>query len=1032
MKVRAETSFLGSLFFGVVLFGLSVLPSIGQETESVSNPSSFHPGRFTFRAYDRDQGFPSSAIHHLAQDEDGFIWLGTENGLYRYDGNTTTRWGSAEGLPSDWVLRILPHPRGGFWVGTSLGLARFHEGLITPVTLQGRPWEAHVISMDLDDQGRLVVAGINAVMIQNSDTDLVPLPGCPAVTVNQVEVSRSGNILFASDSGLYERLPDGRWILYGAEEGLAFHPGQIQEDGLENLWVVNGRNLAVKISGTDRFEDRSEWMPGSFYSGSPLFADPEGYVWLPTQEGALRVRGDSRRHYGPQEGMPSRLIRVLFKDREKSLWVSTSSLLYRLLGQGNITAYTQQEGLPSNMVWSVFQDRDGGLWTGTGDGLARMEAEGWRTIRGSEGMTILSIDQDAQGKLWLTNLDGPPAILDERGRLTILRDMGDSSRAMRVSLERSGKAWFSILGGRNVMRYDPLSRRLTPIAEIYPEVLGISPRALYEGPKEEIWIAGASGLGYRESAEWQFLGSDDGLRSAKIRGLALMNDGTAWAWYVEPYGMSRLGVQNGRLEVLSHLDAKTGLASDLVYAAGLGKDGALWVTTDRGVNRWQNGEMRRFGFEEGFLTEDCNLGALELDRNGDVWVGTSSGIMRIRAGRLPELKPLPPPVILRYDDGQGTHLAPFGPLAPIPHSLASMEFRFSVPTYLEERNLQYEVRLLGLEDRWHPTDIRQARYPVLRGGRYRFEVRVARAGSAFGPASALEFEVLPAWWQSWWFHGLLFMGAAGLVALFVRWRLRTLQAAKRELAALVAERTLELEKTNQALAETNRALKEQSLTDPLTGLRNRRYLSLGIQEDLARALRMKRQRRNNDPWDNGDLVFFIVDLDRFKLVNDNYGHHAGDAVLIQIAEILRRSMRESDTIVRWGGEEFLLLARDTSRVEALGVAERIRTAVEEHPFVISEDLKIRCTCSIGFAAYPFHESFPSWISWEKVVDMADHGLYLVKENGRNGWAGLKDGPALTADQDPSALLGDLPAALREHRLILQSSRPISAADAERS
>lgn len=1013
------------LFLALLLVSsaLASTLSAGQESVDEAQGEPLHPGRSVFRTYGRDLRFPSSAIHHLIQDEAGFLWMGTENGLFRYDGHATTHWGAADGLPSDWILRLLPHPDGGFWVGTSLGLARFHNGVSTPVTLEGELWTFHVASMDLDQSRKLVVAGSGTLLVQVSETDLAPLKDCPAGVVHDVKALRSGSLVFAGELSIHERLPSGRWILYGPEDGLTFQPGQLKEDGLGNLWVFNGRFLAVKKAGSDRFEDRSTWMPGAFYSGGDAFTDEQGFVWLPTLEGALRVRGDAHQTLGVGEGMPSRHIKGVFLDRENSLWVY-ASVLYRQLGQGCVTAYTQQDGLPSDVVWSIYQDPGGTIWAGTGDGLARLGVRGWERIKGSEGMAILSMDKDADGNLWLTNLNGSPARLGPDDQITTLKAFGVTGRSMWVSTEGDGKVWFSLLGGQNVVLYDSRTRSLTPISEIYPEVTEIVPRSLYQDNRGRTWIAGTLGLACRDGDHWHLVKETDGLRSPKVRGLALMDDGTAWVWYVEPYGMTRLGFQDGRLRVLGHLDTSGNLASNLIYAAALGQNGDMWITTDRGVNQYHQGQIRHFGIEEGLLTEDCNLNALAIDRTGNVWVGSSSGIARIWADRLPKQGAVPAPMILRFDDLKASYSAPFGSIPPIPHALGSVEFRFSTPTYLDERNLRYEVRLLGLEDTWYPTEIRQTRYPALRGGRYRFEVRVARPGSPFGPASGLDFEILPAWWQSIWFYGLVFAGLVGLVALLIRWRVRHLQAAKKVLAALVAERTLELEQANRALGESNSALKEQSLTDPLTGLRNRRFITLGIQEDLARALRQNRQRQQGESWDNVDLVFFIVDLDRFKAVNDTYGHRTGDEVLVQVAEVLRRTMRDSDTIARWGGEEFLLLARDTTRAEATKMAERIRAAVEGHPFLTESGLTLRSTCSIGFASYPFLAQHPTWISWEKVVDLADHGLYLVKENGRNGWIGFDAGTALGPDQDPVTLIGQIPQAIRDDRLTIQTSRPL--------
>ncbi len=125
---------------------------------------------------------------------------------------------------------------------------------------------------------------------------------------------------------------------------------------------------------------------------------------------------------------------------------------------------------------------------------------------------------------------------------------------------------------------------------------------------------------------------------------------------------------------------------------------------------------------------------------------------------------------------------------------------------------------------------------------------------------------------------------------------------------------------NQELRRTNLVLQEASLTDPLTGLRNRRYFSATIESDVSQALRSHADGR--DPHTR-DLVFYLIDADNFKEVNDQYGHDVGDKVLVEMAHRLSSSIRHSDVLVRWGGEEFLIVSRYTDRAEAELLAQRV-------------------------------------------------------------------------------------------------------------
>ncbi|WP_281558109.1 two-component regulator propeller domain-containing protein [Thalassomonas sp. RHCl1] len=213
----------------------------------------------------------------------------------------------------------------------------------------------------------------------------------------------------------------------------------------------------------------------------------------------------------------------------------------------------------------------------------------------------------------------------------------------------------------------------------------------------------------------------------------------------------------------------------------------------------------------------------------------------------------------------------------------------------------------------------------------------------------------------------------------------------RHLESKVAERTRQLQSKTQELQAAYSQLEQVSLTDPLTGLKNRRFLANNIEQDIALALR-KYQRWNEgksteQPLD-ADLTFFMIDLDHFKLVNDVHGHTAGDNVLIQIKEILEQICRDADFLIRWGGEEFLVLTRFADRNEAPQLAERLRQAVENHAFDIGSGKVLKKTCSIGFATYPFLPQEPAALAWHQVVDVADFCLFAAKKTSRNSWVGL--------------------------------------------
>lgn len=300
-------------------------------------------------------------------------------------------------------------------------------------------------------------------------------------------------------------------------------------------------------------------------------------------------------------------------------------------------------------------------------------------------------------------------------------------------------------------------------------------------------------------------------------------------------------------------------------------------------------------------------------------------------------------------------------------------------------------------------------------GQYALQMRVSAHPTLWGPTQLeLPIELLPAWWQTLWAR--LAGVALALLAIwgFVRSRTRVLRRREAELQALVDERTAEL--------------REASLTDTLTGLRNRRYLELRLQDDLPLCLRRFELGGEGyhevPPGSDSDLVLMLLDLDHFKSVNDVHGHAAGDAVLVTLAERLRHVFRATDSLVRWGGEELLVLVRETHREDAAELAARACAAVREQPFDIGDGRAIAVTVSIGFAAFPLDPRHPRAWDWAATLGLADSALYAAKARGRDGYIGIIEAKGL----GPADVPRDLGDWAGDERLVVRASRALAGGE----
>jgi diguanylate cyclase (GGDEF)-like protein len=239
----------------------------------------------------------------------------------------------------------------------------------------------------------------------------------------------------------------------------------------------------------------------------------------------------------------------------------------------------------------------------------------------------------------------------------------------------------------------------------------------------------------------------------------------------------------------------------------------------------------------------------------------------------------------------------------------------------------------------------------------------------------------------------------------------------------VQERTQELRSRQSELEQANHELAQASITDSLTGLANRRFLTEYLEREVPLLHRRYRKMEEGKAGPEMlDMAFIMVDLDHFKAINDSAGHAAGDAVLKQLKNLLESVSRSSDIIVRWGGDEFLIVARDLSGDGLAEMTERIRTHVGQHQFEVGEGRVVRTSCSIGFACYPFFREQLDALSWEQVISVADRALYVAKASGRDAWVGFHPGiAALPINGLFGAICHDAGQVVRDGKLRVSSS-----------
>lgn len=943
--------------------------------------------------YSARDGLPQQQVLSLHQDSVGYLWVGTYGGLGRYNGREFRVFSTADGLASNSVQSLASDAHGQLWVGTTRGLCVLAASAERFVCLGTNPVQA------------MAVAGARLWMGTTQGLFSLPLQAEAngARPVRPVLRELSVQALAADDEGmLWVGTPNGLLRVDTASEAQAsVHlPANVGESGRsvnallaepDLLWI--GTSSGLLRLGADGVRAPSALtLAQRRLPISALARGPDGALWAAGPQGVLLLGEDRPRLLGTAQGLANAVTNAVLRDREGAIWLGGDGGLSRYV-PGAFAGYREREGLRGDFVRSLREDSAGRLWLGSRQGVqivpwqgGQLRLERSRLITAADGLIderIYDIAFPAPGEALLATAHGVAHWSEQRGLLGILAEPeglpANGTRALHI--DTSGRIWVATTAGVALVREGR--------ARLADDPLLAQARALSIVPdrRGRLWF-GTINQGLLRM-------DPDGAVSRYTRESGLTDE---IVWHVATDADDGLWVgSNG--DGLFHIDAegrirrydsRDGLIDNFVWSVLVDAEGAVWAYTNRGLARLRGGSFENFGEQDGLTHPEGAATAALQDSRGQIWFGASLGMIRY-APEQGLAAPPPPPVLIERALLGNQPLAAGSLLPPQPGAL---RFEYAALHLQRSEQLHYRYRLRGLDADWsEPGPYRPVTYASLPAGRYVFEVAARLREGGFGAPAEFAFEVERPLWARPVFWLLAAMAVLGGLFGFFRLRLARAEARRAELEALVAQRTLELERLNGELQQA-------SLTDPLTGLHNRRFLAHQLPGDLAQCRRDYRRGEGA----NRDLLFLLVDVDHFKQINDRFGHAAGDQVLRAFADALRGLMRESDHVVRYGGEEFLVVARHAEAAQASQLAERVVSHFRALEFDTEGNVRsgggIRCTCSVGIAALPFLPGQAEALDWQQAIELADAGAYLAKREGRDRWVAVAAGPqAATMDAD---------------------------------
>jgi signal transduction histidine kinase/CheY-like chemotaxis protein/ligand-binding sensor domain-containing protein len=786
---------------------------------------------YGFRAFGREAGLRSLEIQCLYQDRTGFLWVGTQNGVYRYDGGRFTPYGVEQGLPNGSIQALHETDDRTLWVATQKGLARFN----------GTRFEKVKLDWDYRMYGQGVLDSRPHSLFFTTDRGLV----VGHLVSGQWSFShiRDQNPFAEKPSSGVHAAPDGR-VWYGCGRRLCIYDGSRVTDlppaeGMpESTWGWIGTtphgemaarsydHLIVLEKGSEKLGThvrvKQQNVAHSIYRSGPSIFDQHGRMIVPTLDGlAIEQDNGSWKYVGSAQGLFDDTVSSVLQDREGSIWIGMPGFgLMQWYGYGTWETWGRAEGLSSETIWTLLYDANGTLWAGTNRGPHRLVNGKWEAWPKSGIPTSqeLTLAFTPGGTLWAGSYPHGLFEIDVKTG-AVLAHYGDetfgNSWIFGLLTDRTGTLWVSTFRGLfrsagkgRAAHFEPVLPPETTSRETFEQC--------FEDRRGRIWAPGNAGLALFDHGAWRRFTTKDGLQPSRLQALTEAPDGALWAASSGGGGISRIEEGEGRIRV-AHLTTKDGLRSNLVFSLGFDRSGALWVGTDAGVDVKRAEGWHHYDQADGLAWNDTNGKSFLAGRGNDVWIGTARGLSHFLGGETG--RESTPPEVAITSVSFGNSAAHSGAASStsnrnssnndVAYRDRSFHVAFAALTFQDEEEVEFRYRFSGLDGKWVTTRHRELHVPQLAPGQYEFAVMARSSRGVWSPHPAVfRFRILPPWYLEWWVLGTE-MGLAVLMMWgLLHWRVRSLMARQARLEAMVSERTRQLNDAKEKAEESSRLKSE--------------------------------------------------------------------------------------------------------------------------------------------------------------------------------------------------------------------------------
>jgi ligand-binding sensor domain-containing protein/signal transduction histidine kinase len=776
-------------------FALLLLLSSGGS--AIALDSRRELSQFGHQVWLTENGLPQNTVHAITQTRDGYIWIGTEEGLARFDGVRFTVFDTQNSpqLKSNYIKALLADRQGALWIGTAEGLVRMMDGKFTAFTTnEGLPSNT-IQAVHEDREGNLWVATTTGLGLFKSG-------GLTTFTTKERLIGGSIQALFEDAEGALwiatpygvGRVKDGAFTNYTVRDGLGSNTVRaIQQDRNGRLWFGSLGGLTVLAGGRFTTYTTRDGLPNDRVIS--LQAGRDGDLLVGTAGGLCRFSDGRLTGFNAGDSLSSSTILSLFEDLEGNLWVGTESAGINLLRDTKFTTYTERNGLSNDLVKSIYEDRQGNLWIGTeGGGLNLLKGgkiSAYTTRDGLSSNVVLALLADDAGNLWAGTPDGLNRFRQGKFATYTAADGLANNDVRSICADHRGNLWIGTRGGLTRMK-DGVFRTFTEADGLPNDLIA----TLYEDAKGTLWIGTFGGLGRLTNEEFSTFTTRDGLSSDAVISLYEDSDGVLWIG-TNGGGLNRM--KDGKLTAYT---TRNGLLDDVVYRILEDGQNNLWLSCRKGIFHIGKGELNEFaagrigsispvayGTADGMMTRECSGGGDPAGwRGGDgkLWFPTIKGVAMIDPERIKVNSQAPPVVIeqIRIDDQS---FAPSNRIE-LPPGTTRFDLYYTAPSFMAPEKVRFKYKLEGFDKDWIDSGSRRiAYYTNLRPGAYTFRVIAGNNDGVWNETgAAFSLYLKPYFYQTYWFYAVCLLGLALLAWLLYRVRVRGMRT---QFGAVLAERT---------------------------------------------------------------------------------------------------------------------------------------------------------------------------------------------------------------------------------------------------